>query len=99
MNAVVNGKASTAPNARGGLVLTLLMLLFGLNHTTHMRAPQVQQDFQIQQVFLGWRHCKGNGQLLRQENATSLYFARPGNALMGEAATDTTYKGAQPFLR
>ncbi|MCH5296077.1 MAG: starch-binding protein [Ruminococcus sp.] len=26
-------------------------------------------------------------------DATALYFVRPGNALMGEAGTDTTYKG------
>lgn len=28
-----------------------------------------------------------------REDATALYFARPGNALMGEAGTDKTYKG------
>ena len=93
LNAVVNGKASTASNARykSGADASDVVI-WAESHDTYegtSGSAGISNTAGVsdENIVKAWAIVAA------RKDATSLYFARPGNALMGEAATDTTYKG------
>ncbi len=93
LNAVVNGKASTASNAsyKSGADASDVVI-WAESHDTYegtSGSAGISNTASVsdENIVKAWAIVAA------RKDATSLYFARPGNALMGEAATDTTYKG------
>ena len=89
---VVNGKASSAANAKykSGADASNVVLWAESHDTFEGTAGSAglsnTAGVSDENIVKAWAIVAS------RKDATSLYFARPGTALMGEAANDTTYK-------
>lgn len=90
--AVSRGNASTAANAsyKSGMSASSAVL-WAESHDTYMGESGSAgfantSGISDEDVIKAWAIVGS------RKDATALYFARPGSALMGEAATDTSYK-------
>lgn len=84
---VVNGNASTAASAKykSGQDASKLVL-WAESHDTFEGSSGNTAKVSDEDIVKTWAIVAS------REDATALYFSRPGNALMGQAGTDATYK-------
>lgn len=84
---VVNGNASSAASSKykSGQDASKLVL-WAESHDTYEGSSGNTAKISDENIVKTWAIVAS------REDATALYFSRPGNALMGEAGTDATYK-------